>query len=187
MSRKLETATIGAVLAIAGICPAVFGRASAPSSCQAEFKTDQVHIIVSVQSSIYTYKVSNRGPAAIVEFKVETPAAFAIIPPEWWEKELSEDALRAYTNDPEAAIEPNETAEFALLAIGRGSVLGRAPIKLRFQPDRMHIVAGVWAPVLEPKSYTALVTGLLLFIVLAHTVIIVRRDKRRRKTSTGGA
>ena len=158
------------IVALAGMVPG-----------QAEFKTDDVHICVNIQSSIYTYKVTNLATSPIVRFEVKQHAAYNFIVPNGWQKEISAGVFRAWANDPQAAIQSKKTAEFSLRVSSKGAVLGREPAKVGFQSGKTIAVSGVWVPVPEPRSYIALVAAAILIILLVHTAVLVSRDRREGK------
>ncbi len=156
-------------------------------SNQAEFKTDDVRICVDVQSSVYTYKVTNLGASPIVRFEVKGHAAYNFMAPEGWQKVVSSGVFQAWTSEHRAAIRSNKTAEFSLRVSSEGAVLGRVPAKVQFRSGETATVAGVWAPVREPRSYIALVVGLILVVLLLHTAIFVYRDRRGKKAPVNAA
>jgi len=156
-------------------------------SNQAEFETDHVRIRVTIKSNIYTYEVTNLSESPIVHFEVKRYAAYNFIVPEGWQEESSSDIFRASTSNSQTAILSNETAEFSLRVSSAGAVLGTTPAKVQFQSGKTSTVPGVWAPVAEPRSYGALVAGLITAIVLLHTAFLVYRNRRRPKATTNGA
>jgi len=151
----------------------------AESFAERRFENENVSVVVKVHSGVYTYEVTNLADSTIVDFKVITQAAFAIIVPDGWSKEITKEFLRANTDNGGATIPPQRTESFDIYAIGKGSVLGTTEVHLEFQSGRQCIIAGVWAPVREPKYYTWLVAVCLLLIILAHTATLIYKDRRR--------
>jgi hypothetical protein len=146
------------------------------------FENENVSIAVKVHSGVYTYRVTNLTNSPIVEFKVVTPAAFAILVPSGWDKDITREFLQATVGKGGSAIPPQATGSFQLYAIGKGSVLGTAPIQLGLESGQTCTIDEVWAPVLEPRYYTWLVVAGLLVIMVAHTTLIVRKDRRRKNS-----
>ena len=156
-------------------------------SGQAEFKADCVRICVNVQSNIYTYKVTNLSTSPIVRFEVKQHVSYNFIVPEGWQHEISSGVLQAWTSNRQMAIQPDRTAEFSLRVSSRGAVLGRTPAKVQFQSGETITVPGVWAPTPEPRSYIALVVGLVLILLLLHTTALVYKSRRAKKASINDA
>jgi hypothetical protein len=146
---------------------------------QAEFKTEQVAILVDIQSNIFQYNITNLASSPVVYFEVNHHAAYNFEVPEGWHKEHSSDIFKAWTDDPQSAIGPDKTAEFSMRVSSRGAVLTRAPVKIQFLSGQTSIVPAVWCPAPEPKSYVFLIAGLFLFIILLHTIVLVRKDRWR--------
>ena len=175
--RCLSWAAVTLVLACA------YGELAAQPSnegfAERSFENDSVSIAVKVHSGVYTYTVTNLSNSPVVDFKVTTPAAFAIIVPDGWNKEITRESLRASTDATGSPILSRAAGSFQIYAIGKGSVLGTAAVHLTFQSGQSCTIDGVWAPVLEQRYYTWLVVASLLLILLAHTALIARRDRRR--------
>ena len=146
---------------------------------QAEFKTEQVGIMVDIQSNIFRYDVTNLASSPIVYFEANQHAAYNFQAPDGWHKEHSSDRFCAWTDDPQLAIGPNKTGQFSMRVSSRGAVLNQAPAKVRFQSGQTVTVPNVWSPSKEPRSYVFLIAGLFLFIVLLHTIVLVRKDRRQ--------
>lgn len=173
-----------AVLALSCLCTCMTSGAhpQAEGFAERHFENEDVSIVVKVHSGVYTYEVTNLADSAIVGFKVITQAAFAIIVPNGWSKEIAKEFLRAKTDDAGAAILPGQTESFDMYAIGKGSVLGTAEVHVEFQSGRQCIIDGVWAPVREPEYYTWLVVVCLLLIILAHAATLIYKDRRRARS-----
>ncbi|MCK4753304.1 MAG: hypothetical protein KAS75_07650 [Planctomycetes bacterium] len=153
---------------------------------QAEFKADGVNVTVDIQSNIYTYKVTNLSNSPIVRFEIKQHAAYNFKTPEGWQKETSTDTFLAWTDNLRTAIVPNETKQFSLRVSSKGAVLGFAPVTIQFQTKDTITISDVWAPIGEPRSYILLVIGLLVAILLTHTIILNRRNKCEVSTATNG-
>ena len=147
---------------------------------QAEFKTEQVNILVDIQSNIFQYNVTNLASSPIVYFEVYHHAAYNFEAPEGWHKEHSSKLFKAWTDDPHSAISQNKTGRFSMRVSSRGAVLGRAPAIVKFQSGPSVAVPDVWSSSPEPKSYVFLIAGLLLLIILLHTAVIIHKDRRRK-------
>jgi len=146
---------------------------------QAEFKTEQVNILVDIQSNIFQYNVTNLASSPIVYFEVYHHAAYNFEAPEGWHKEHSSKLFKAWTDDPHSAISQNKTGQFSMRVSSRGAVLTKAPVKIQFLSGQTAIVPDVWSPAPESKSYVFLIAGLFLLISLLHTSIIIHKDHRR--------
>ena len=170
-------------MAILGSCLVTHCQATRLQSNQAVFKNKQIHITVTIKANIYTYKVTNLDDSAIVEFEVQQNAAYNFMAPDNWEVDISSNSFRSWTNNPQAAIAHYKTAEFSLRVGSKGAVLGCSPVQLKTQSGEIITIEGVWAPVPEPKSYIFFVGGLVLFILLFHSAIIIIKNRRVEKPS----
>jgi hypothetical protein len=146
---------------------------------QAEFRTEQVSIMVDIQSNIFQYNVTNLSSSPIVYFEVNHHAAYNFQAPSGWYEEDSSDLFKAWTDDSELAIGPSKTAEFSMRVSSRGAILNKAPAKIRFQSGQTITVPNVWSSSQEPQSYIFLIAGLILFIILLHTIALVRKDRQQ--------
>lgn len=147
---------------------------------QAEFKTEQVSIMVDIQSNIFQYNVTNLSSSPIVHFEVHHHAAYNFQAPDGWHKENSADRFCAWTDEPQSAIGPSKTDQFSMRVSSRGAVLNQAPAKVRFLSGQTVIIPNVWSPSPEPRSYVFLVAGLFLFIILLHTAVIAFKNRRSK-------
>ncbi len=149
-----------------------------PAANKAVFANGRVRLVVSIESNVYEYEVTNLGTDDIVGFEVETGGAFAIIPPAGWEKHISPEGLSARAAGQGLRISPGQTARFSLFGTGKDSVLGLVPVRLGLGSGQSLTIADVWGSVLEPRSYVALVAASLLAVLGIHTVITELRTRR---------
>ena len=148
---------------------------------QAEFKTEQVGIMVDIQSNIFRYDITNLASSPIVCFEAHHKAAYNFQAPEGWHKEHTSERFCAWTDEPQSAIGPNKTGQFSMRVSSRGAVLGRAPVRIQFLSGQTVTVPDVWSPSPEPRSYVFLIAGLFLFTILFHTAAISFKNRRRTK------
>lgn len=154
---------------------------------QAEFKTDQVNIRVNIQSSVYTYEVTNISSSDIVSFELDQYACYNFTAPDGWEIDLVSGVFKAWAGNAQTAIGPKKTGKFSLRVSSSGAVLGRGLVKLKLQSGETVTVAGVWAPVREPRSYMVLVASMVLLVLIGHTCILSRRDRRKKNACVNDA
>jgi len=152
---------------------------------QAEFRTNEVSITTNIQSNVYTYKVTNQSSSPIVRFEIKQHASYNFLVPEGWEHEVSSDVLAAWTDDTKAGIQPNKTSEFSLRVSSIGAVLGQTPVKIKFLSGKTITIPNVWAPTTEPRSYIALIAGLILFIMVLHISILAYKKRQVKKIING--
>ncbi len=150
---------------------------------QMKSASDDASITADVHSNIYTYTVSNLSSSPITAFDVGQHAAYNFETPEGWQIDSSGETFRAWTEIPAKGIAPGQTGELSMRVSSKGAVLGRAAARVKFESGQTAELADVWAPAAEPRSYIALVAGGMLLIVLAHSAIIVARDRRAQKPS----
>jgi hypothetical protein len=89
---------------------------------------------------------------------------------------------RVYTTTETSsmAIYSGKSKDFSLRVSSRGAVLGLAPIKIKFHSGETITIPDIWAPSPEPISYIYLIIGMLFLILIAHTAIIVYRNRHRK-------
>jgi hypothetical protein len=145
------------------------------------FKADRVNIRVSIDSSIYTYRVENHGVSPIIEFQIGQHVSYDFIAPDGWKKDGSAGHFRAWTDDSQSAIKPGKIGQFSLRVSSKGAVLGFSPALIRFESGETVTVQGVWASAAEPKNYVALIVCLFLAVIFVNTTVLLYRDKNRKK------
>jgi len=151
------------------------------TSDQAVFKTDQVEIAVNIHSSIFQYRITNLSQEPINFIEFNHTAAYAFTAPEGWQyKQASSKVFETWTEASSAAIYPGKSKDFSLRVSSKGAVLGLLPIKIKFLSGETIAVPDIWAPSPEPISYVYLVLGMLFVILIAHTAIIVYKNRRRK-------
>lgn len=167
------------VCTIAGACPAASQqRVEKLSANEAEFRNECVCITVNIQANIYTYRVTNLSESAIVGFRVPQHAAYNFRAPEGWEMDISPKLFSAWTEIPARGISSGRSSDFSMRVSSRGAVLGHEAVKLKLQSGGEIILPDVWSPVAEPRSHIVLIAGVILFIVLLQSTIIILRDRR---------
>jgi len=175
--KNLSAITSSFLLLIAA---AVCRAADTPG--QATFKSPAAIVSVNISSSIYTYKVTNLDTDRIAGFEIEHHAAYNFKVPNGWEKETSLNSFKAYAAKPLYTIESKKIAEFSLRVSSRGAILGKSPVKITFESGKTITIPAVWAPVREPKSYIVLVAGMILAIIVIHTLITTRKRRQQNQT-----
>lgn len=177
---------IGVLLVIQIITSAGFGAEYSSSHNSAgckEFKTDQVTLTVEIASNIYTYRLLNLDSTAIVGIEIPQHASYNFKAPQSWETKDTGKSFHAWTDNSSDAIPPNATVEFSLRVSSAGAVLGQKPVKIYFKSGQVINVEDVWVSVAEPRSYILLVMSMILAIVILHSIIVVRKNRRKSKDS----
>ena len=72
---------------------------------EAEFKNDKVLISVNVESSIYTYRITNLSTDAIVRFKISQYAGHGFTAPQSWETKRTPKDFETWTEDIKKGIQ----------------------------------------------------------------------------------
>ncbi len=145
-----------------------------------EFQTDKVSISVNIQSSIYTYQITNRNTSPMVSFEIPEHAAYNFIAPKDWKAEESEGIFKAWTDDFLQGIRSGEKEDFSMRVSSKGAVLGQVPAVIRFHSGESITVPAVWAPVAESRSYIFLVGGVILAIFVFHIWIIAAKQRKNK-------
>jgi len=134
------------------------------------FETDQALAVVDVQSNIFRYEVTSRGPQGIVGVDVPQHATYEHIVPQGWSIGATGGILAMRAQKPSAAIAPGEAFHFSMRVSSGGAVLGLGDVKLTFADGQTATVPRVWVPVREPRSHIWLVAGTVLALMLVHFV-----------------
>ncbi len=172
---------------LAGLRACLVAALAGEFTYAARFEGESVRIDLGVLSNSYVYRVTNLAQTPIVAVEVPHHAAYFFEAPPNWRKRISEDAFEAWTDRPHSGIQPKQTQSFGFRVTSSGAVPGRGAVKVRFESGRTVEVSGVLAPVPEPRSYVALVAGVLLAIVLLHAAVLARADRRKRKAALSDA
>ncbi|UCG46312.1 MAG: hypothetical protein JSU94_12485 [Phycisphaerales bacterium] len=149
---------------------------------QAEFENDRARIVVSIQSNIYTYDVTNLGESEITGFEVTQHAAYNFKAPEGWQIDISKHLFKATADAPPAGIQPGRTGRFSMRVSSEGAVLGRGTVKLIAESGEAALLEDVLVPVGEPSSHVLIVAAAILFIVVGHSVFLALRKRRAHKS-----
>ncbi len=175
----------GPVLAVLRAC--LVAAVAGEFTYAARFEGELVRVDLGVLSNSYVYRVTNLGPAPIIAVEVPQHASYLFEAPPNWRKTISEDAFEARADRPQSGIQPKQTQSFGFRVTSSGAVPGRGPVRVRFQSGRTVEVPGVLAPVPEPRSYIALVGGMVLGLVLLHAAVLARADRRKRRAALNDA
>lgn len=185
MKQRIAVAIL-TVYGISGISMGAGADAASLPANQTESSNEYAKITVDIQSNIYKYTVSNLSSSSIVGFEVAQHAAYNFQVPDGWQTDTSGKFFKAWTDTPEAGIGPDETGDFSMRVSSKGAVLGRSPATVKLESGRMIELEDVWRPVPEPKSYIALVAGVIFLIALLHSAIIIKRTRRTNKPKATG-
>ena len=149
-------------------------------SYEPEFRTDDVSIKFHIWSNDYEYNVTNLSQTPIVGFMIKPHASYFYGAPEGWEKQTSSNLFRTWTDNPQFAISPNQTALFSLRVGSKGAVLRKGSAEVRFQSGKVTVIPDVLVPGSEPKSHLAIVAGTLLFICSLQFAALTYKKRRRK-------
>ncbi len=142
------------------------------------FECQQAKLKVEVQASIYTYSVTNLSHAAIVSFEILCHSSYSFQGPNQWKKSYSDSIYRAWTQEVQAGIQPQETKTFSLRVGSKGAVLGHVPLSLSYINGECVQIRDIWSPQPEPARYR-IYLGILLFLVLSFHFLWVQRKRSR--------
>ena len=153
----------------------------------AEVQQGDVRIRANVRSSVFTWQVTNLGDEPIVRFEIPQHNGYNFLGPEHWEVEGDARTFRAWTVDPIYAIRPGQTCTFSQRVSSRGAVLGLVQARVGFTNGGWLTLAGVWGVAPEPLGTLILVPLALAAIVILHTLLLSRRDRRELRAGLSGA
>ena len=142
---------------------------------------DGVRVRVSIQAHDYTVQVTNLDVPPITRFEMGQWNAYNFEGPEQpekWDVDYDRHWFYSWTEDEGSAIRQAETKSFSLRAGSKGAVLGLVPVKLGFASGESVVIPDCWGPVPEPSRTVLAVPIMVLAIVVGHTVLVARRQRK---------
>jgi len=143
-----------------------------------------VRIRADVQSSIYTWEVTNISAPPITRFEISQHHGYYFLGPNGWQVDADNRSFRAWTSDRLRALYPGRTGTFSLRMSSGGAVLGAVRAQVGFESAEPLVFDGVWGTAAEPDNVVLLVALVLLVIMLAHVLLVARRDGARTAAPT---
>jgi hypothetical protein len=145
------------------------------------FEAEQggIRIRADVQSSIYTWQVTNVSAPPITRFEIGQHHGYFFVGPKGWEVDADDHTFRAWTRDRLRALYPGRTGTFSLRMTSGGAVLGPVRAELGFGSAEPVVFEGVWGTAAEPRRVVSLVALVLLAAMVGHTMLLARRDRAR--------
>ena len=143
-----------------------------------------VRIRADVQSSIYTWEVTNVSAPPITRFEIGQHHSYYFVGPKGWQVDADHRTFRAWTGDRLRALYPGRTGTFSLRMSSGGAVLGPVRAELGFGSAEPLVFDGVWGTSAEPGRVVLLVALILLVLMLAHVLLLARRDRMRATSPT---
>lgn len=131
-------------------------------------RQDDITIDVGIESSNYTYKITNQGddPITAVEFRPHAAHLFGA--PADWNKEQEPGVFRARAPKPDDYLSQGQTGTFTLRVSSRGAILGSMPVTVQTASGRTIALKGVWGPVPESRIYIGAVAATLALLIIWH-------------------
>jgi len=151
---------------------------------ESEYQTDSVHLIVSVQSNIYRYRLTNHGNSPIVRFEIPQHAIYSLTAPPDWKTSDAAGKYTAWTENSLHSLAPESSGTFSFAVSSQGATLGEAYAIIWFEDGHEVRIPKVWVPAREPHQYYFLIVGILLGIFLLHYAIKSYRDRRSALSSS---
>jgi hypothetical protein len=146
---------------------------------QTEFKSEDAIINVDINSNIYVYKITNLSQKPVVEIRIPQHSGYNFEVPENWKILDEKDMFTASTEDSLSSIQAGSSAIFSFRISSRGAILGKGNVKLVTNQNKELIIPGVYIPVPESQLYIFLVGGILVGLVLLHTILLVRKHPKQ--------
>jgi len=142
-----------------------------------EAEQDGVRIRADVQSSIYTWQVTNVSAPPITHFEIGQHHGYYFVGPKGWQVDADGRTFRAWTGDRLRALYPGGTGTFSLRMSSGGAVLGPVQAEVGFGSTEPVVFDGVWGTAAEPSRVVSLVAFVLLAVTVGHTMLLARRDR----------
>lgn len=151
---------------------------------QAEYEKDGVRLVVRVVSNVYHWEITNVSAAPVKQFEVRHHNCYLFKIPDGWEKELDGPIFRTWTDDPANTIRPGQTKKYSFRVTSQGAIIGEVPAQFTLDSGQVVRMAAVWGPVPLPRSGAYWVAGGIVVILLGHTWLVSRRERRGREASS---
>ncbi len=149
-----------------------------------EVETGGVRIRADVQSSIYTWQVTNVSAPPITRFQIGQHHGYYFVGPKGWQVDADDRTFRAWTGDTLRALYPGRTGTFSLRMSSGGAILGPVRAEVGFGSAEPVVFDGVWSTAAEPGRVVSLVAIVLLAVMVGHTMLLARRDRVRATSPT---
>jgi hypothetical protein len=137
-----------------------------------------VRVEVTVESFDYTWTVTNLSAAPIARFAMKSHNAYDHTVPKGWEYVSEYTSYEAWTDDPDLAIEPGESAVFTARAGTNGPMLRLMPGTIGHLGRDETVAFEAWGPGPGSQSMVVLVAVALSAIAVFHGIVVTLLDRR---------
>jgi hypothetical protein len=145
----------------------------------ADFEIQNVRVHVETFSSNYKWTVENRSAKPISRFDIPVYHTYNYTVPDGWESKVEAGQFQAWTQDPDNAIRPGATEEFALTVTSLGAVIGEVPARFGFTDGSELVFPKMWGPVQEPAATIYLIPMVIALLAGLHVAVLTLRAKQR--------
>jgi len=132
------------------------------------FETDRIKLLASIDSSVYTYKISTNS-VPITAFEIPQYACYNFKAPKDWQITVQQGIFHAEASTASTTLKEYQDGRFSLRVSSAGAVLGSKTAKVWFADGTSQTIANVWAPVPEQKINLVVVTISVLVLIVFET------------------
>lgn len=147
----------------------------------AGWEKDGVQVRVHVESSLYTYTLTNRAASPIIGFEVGQYHTYDYQTPPGWSWQTKAQRVNVIAQDASRAVLTGQSVELSMRVTSDGAVLGTTQAKVILANGRTVDFERMWAPQAPPFYDLYLVPAVLILIIIFHAYLVrrYRRDNIR--------
>jgi len=148
-----------------------------------EAEKDGVKLRADVAANLYTWTITNASHSPITSFAIDVHHTYDFQGPDGWEIDgpMPAGEFRAWTDEFDLAIKPNESARCSVRVNSRGAILGIGTAKIKFAGGTEVLIADVWRPVPESVRTRVVVAVGISALAALHVLGGVVRSRRKSR------
>ena len=151
-----------------------------PEPGTAQFEADGVRIDVNISAHVYEWNVTNLTAYPITRVEVGQHQMYNHILPDGWHLEDADDRFRAWTDQPDQAIAPQQSRTFSARVSSAGAVLGMVSAVFHFEGAEAPVTVQVWGAVPEPIAKIVMIPVIIVLVAILHAWFGKAGQKERR-------
>ena len=148
---------------------------------QAEFMSEDVHLLVEINSGIYSYHITNLSYSKITKVEFSHHATYNFKMPKGWAEEVTSSSITSNCENIKDALSYKQKGKFSMRVSSGGAVLGERPVKITFQSGEIDVIKNVWAPIPEKRSQFIWILSATAIILIAHLYISSRSQRKKTR------
>ena len=107
---------------------------------QAEFKSEDIHLLVEINAGIYSYQITNLSYSKITSIEFPHHATYNFKMPKGWTEIKTSSTITSNCENLSDALSCKQTGNFSMRVSSGGAALGERPVKITFQSGKFSFV-----------------------------------------------